>query len=385
MTHISATRWVPGFLISSLLVAACGSGIGGTRQVPLDGSPTGPSGSGPITLGTPAPLSPVNNEQLSTLRPTLTVQNATSSQQSGTRTYEFQVSDRTDFSLGASLTASFLVTVNQTGVAEGSDGRTTFQVPAELQPTTRMYWRARVAQGTSTSAWSDPASFRTKLGGYNRAGELYDPLIGTESIGTIVGSHTFIPGDGLRLETERSYVQYQLAQVLSSGEISVEVKGLRPNGPNHKLKIFSMNDTPGDITFSNMGASAMYRGMNGNPDNAISYKAVFGSQSRIAEPDRAIRNASVISLDPGRVYFWKATWGGDFRLLVADGGANGNVVYDRGESAPGGGTYRPAYAWLGSNQGAAGLDAATFPGATFRHLFIGDRPRPATLGNALDK
>ncbi len=52
------------------------------------------------------------------------------------------------------------------------------------------------------------------------------------------------PGKGLRLDTERSYVQYQLQQVLSSGEFSVEVEGLRPDGPNHKLKIFSMNDTP---------------------------------------------------------------------------------------------------------------------------------------------
>ena len=48
------------------------------------------------------------------------------SSQSGTRTYEFQVSDRTDFSLGSSLTSSFLVAVSQTGVPEGSDGRTSF-------------------------------------------------------------------------------------------------------------------------------------------------------------------------------------------------------------------------------------------------------------------
>ncbi len=384
MRLTSATRWLPGFIASSLLFSACGSGIGGSRQVPLDGSsPTGPSGSGPVTLGTPAAVSPVNNEQLSTLRPTLTVQNATSSQQSGTRTYEFQVSDRTDFSLGASFSASFLVVVNQTGVAEGSDGRTTFTVPAELQPTTRMFWRARAAQGSSTSAWSDPASFRTEVAGYSRAGELYDPLINGRSIGTIRGGHRWVAGKGLLLETERSHVEYPLAQVLTAGEFSVEVEGLRPNGPNHKLKIFSMNDTPGDITFSDFGMSTMYRGVNGNPPNAISYKAVFGNDNLIAEPDRRIRDASVIFLNPSSTYFWKATWGNRFDLLVADGGVNGNVIYNRGESAPG--TYRGAYAWLGSNQQAlSGADAGTFPGATYRHLWIGNRPRPATLGNALE-
>jgi len=365
----------------ALAVSACGSGVSPTRQVPLTPTgPSGPGGGGAVTLSTPAPVSPVNNEQLTTLRPTLTVQNATSSNQSGSRTYEFQVSDRTDFTMGASLTTSFLVTVNQTGVAEGGDGRTSFTVGQDLQPTTRMFWRARVAQGTSTSSWSEPAAFRTKLVGYNRSGELYDPLVSGESIGEVRGAHTWVAGKGLKLETERSFVIYQLGSVLTSGEFSVEVEGLRPNGPNHKLKIFSMNDSLGDITNSSMGMSTMYRGIDGNPPNAISYKAVFNG--RILEPNRGIRDASVMFLDPSKTYFWKATWDSGFNLLVADGGVNGNVIYNRGEPANGG--YRPAYAFLGSNQGVSGLDAGTFPGATYRHLWISDKPRPATLGNALD-
>jgi hypothetical protein len=383
MTKMRTLPLLPASILVFALTfaAACGSGASETVKVPV--GPTGvsgPAGSGNVTLSTPAALSPVNGEQLTTLRPTLTVQNATSSQQSGSRTYEFQVSDRTDFTMGASLTASFLVTVNQTGVPEGGDGRTSFTVGQDLQPTTRMFWRARVLQGTTNSSWSDPASFRTKVGGYNRPGELYDPLVSGESIGEIRGAHTFVAGKGLRLDTERSYVQYPLGSVLTSGEISVEVEGLRPNGPNHKLKIFSMNDSPGDITNSSMGMATMYRGINGNPPNAISYKAVFNG--RILEPNRGIRDASVMSLDPARTYFWKATWDTGFRLLVADGGVNGNVIYDRGESANGG--YRPSYAFLGSNQGVSGLDAGTFPGATFRHLWISDKPRPTTLGNALE-
>jgi len=372
-------------ICTSILVTACGSGTGASRQVPV--TPTAPSGgsSGPVTLTTPAPVSPVNNEQLSTLRPTLTVQNTTSSQQSGARTYEFQVSDRTDFSLGSSLTASFLVAVSQTGVAEGGDGRTSFTVGQDLQPATRMYWRARVVQGTSTSSWSDPATFKTKLVGYNRSGELYDPLIHSESIGTIFGAHTWIPGKGLRLDTEDSYVRYLLAETMSNGEFSVEVEGLHPNGPDHKLKIFSMSDSTGDLTNSNFQMSTMYRGINGNPANCIAFKAVFGSQSRILEPNRGQRDAAVMSLDPSRVYFWKATWGSEFRLVVAEGGINGTPIYNLGFSSSGA-TYRPSppYAFLGSNQSVYGSDAGTFPGATYRNLWIGNKPRPATLGNALD-
>jgi hypothetical protein len=44
-----------------------------------------------------------------------------------------------------------------------------------FQPTTRFYWRARLSQGTATSDWSEVRSFKTKLVGFNRAGELYDP------------------------------------------------------------------------------------------------------------------------------------------------------------------------------------------------------------------
>src|SRR5688500_15311115 len=138
MNTLLPMRLASAVLLLSISGIACGSGSSAPREVPV--GPTAPSGpSGTVTLTTPAPVSPVNNEQLSTLRPTLTVQNATASA-SGTRTYEFQVSDRTDFTIGASLTASFLVFVNQTGVAEGPDGRTSFTVSQDLQPATRMYW-----------------------------------------------------------------------------------------------------------------------------------------------------------------------------------------------------------------------------------------------------
>jgi len=382
MTTLFQTRTLPALILLSMLASACGSGVSPTRQVPVGPTaPTGPGG-GPATLSTPTAVSPVNGEQLSTLRPTLTVQNVTSSP-AGTRTYEFQVSDNAGFALGASLTASFLVSVNQTGVTEGGDGRTSLTLTQDLQPTTRMFWRARAVQGSSTSSWSDSAMFRTKLVGYSRPGELYDPLVHpNESIGQISGPHSWVAGKGIKLETQSSYVLYQLAAELTSGEFSVEVEGLRPNGPHHKLKIFSMNDRNADPSFSDNYMSTMYRGIGGGPANCISFKAVFGSQSRIAEPNSSERNASVRMLDPARTYFWKATWGSEFRLLVLDGGIAGNSIYEMAKLV--GGTLRGTHAWLGSNQAISGSDAGTFPGATYRNLWIGNRPRPTTLGNALD-
>src|SRR5689334_21348501 len=100
MTTLRLTLF-PAILLTSTLISACGSGSSPTRQVPV--GPTAPSastgGSGTVTLTAPTPVSPINGDQLSTLRPTLVVQNGTSSNQSGTRTYEFQVSDRSDFAL----------------------------------------------------------------------------------------------------------------------------------------------------------------------------------------------------------------------------------------------------------------------------------------------
>src|SRR5688500_10476357 len=240
-------RLIPAVILVSMGCAASGSGTSEPRQVPVNPSAPSGGGSGSATLTAPSAISPVNGEQLGTLRPTLTVQNGTSTV-NGTRTYEVQVSDRTDFSLGASLNASLLVVGNQTGVADG-DGRTSFTLTQDLQPATRRSRSSRVVQGSSNSSWSETAACRTKVAGFSRPGELYDPLIG-ETLGSIVGAHTWIPGKGIRLETERSYVRYQLEQAMTSGEFSVEVEGLRPNGPDHKLKIFTMNDRDADPSFS---------------------------------------------------------------------------------------------------------------------------------------
>lgn len=169
-----------------LFFAACG----GKKDSPTSPSPTS------ATLTAPALESPSDNEPLDTLRPTLVVRNATSDQQ-GTRTYEFQISDSTTFSaLTTANITGLAATVGKTGVAEGTGGKTSFTVEQDLQPTTVFYWRARAVQGSSTSAWSTTGKFKSRLVGFLRAGELYDPLIHGETVGTIVGSTRSFPVGG---------------------------------------------------------------------------------------------------------------------------------------------------------------------------------------------
>lgn len=362
-------------------MCAVAAGCGGSKSA--DPGPTTPTPTNP-SLTAPAPDSPADEVQLNTLRPTLTVTNGTSNQ-SGARTYEFQISDRADFAITAPGASTFVVVATKAGVPEGSDGKTSYTVEQDLQPTTRFYWRARVAQGTTTSAWSSARSFNSKLVGFNRPGELYDPLIHGETIGTRIGSTTFIDGKGIRINDSNSYVRYQLPQTITGGEFSVEVEGLRPNGPGGKLRVFSMMDGTGNLFNSKFLFNVQYRGVPGNPDNAFSFKAVFGDEDFKLEPDLARRIASIRMLDPSRTYYWKATWGTGIHLVVQEDRIGGTTIYDYGVTSPGG-AYNPAphFAYLGANNGPFGEEDGSWPGVTYRNLWIGNRPRPASLGSALD-
>ena len=190
------------FSVALVLSIACGGGS--------DSNPTQPTPVVNPRLTAPAAELPTPDEQLDTLRPTLTVKNG-SSDQTGARTYEFQISDTADFSTAlTSYITSYNVTVSKTAVPEGADGKTSFTPETDLQPTTRFYWRARMTQGTTVSEWSPVGKFRTKLVGFIRDGALFDPLIHGETVGERVGPTSFVPGRGLRLDNGTSFVRYRL-------------------------------------------------------------------------------------------------------------------------------------------------------------------------------
>lgn len=374
--RVQVRSWMTALAVL-IVVVACGS----SPAPPT--TPTPPPSQAPTALTTPVLVTPTDDVQLATLRPVFTVQNATADQP-GTRTYEFQISDRSDFATQAIANVRGLfVVVTQGGVAEGANGRTSFTPLVDLQPTTRMYWRSRVTQAGTTSGWSPVGMFRTRLVGFIRDGELYDPLIHEETVGARFGSIDMIPGVGLRLNSQTAFVRYELPVTISSGEFSADVQGLAPNGPDHKLKIFSMSDSTGDLFRSAYQVSTMYRGIDGNPPNCIAFKAVFGGGTPI-EPDFGQRLAATQFLSPSMTYHWKMTWGSEFRVAVREGGLNGREIYNLGFGTNGR-SYSPPrhFAYLGSNNGVSGLEPGSFPGAVYRNVWIGNRPRPESLGSAL--
>ena len=368
---------------ATALAVACG---GSKPATPTNPTPVN------ATLTAPKLETPVASAQLDTLRPTLTVQNATADQP-GTRTYEFQIGDTTSFTSATTQSVNgFNATVGKTGVAEGSGGKTSFTVESDLQPTTVFYWRARAIQGSTTGPWSDTFQFKSKLVGFNRAGELYDPLIHGETIGTIVGSASFVPGKGIRLNNGQSYVSYRLAATVTSGEFSMDVEGLAANGAGDKAKVFGMQEGQGDFIVNPYRVDIQYRGILGFPPNAITFRALYGDGDDLDkryEPDTATRMRSVYNLNPANTYYWRANWGSEFRVIVRDGGSNptainGTTIYNIGMPSLKG-TYSPSthYAYLGAPVGRSGTESASIGGAIYRNVYLGSKPRPETLGSAL--
>jgi hypothetical protein len=367
---------------AAAVLAACGGNSTGTPPTPTTSTTT--TSAAAVTLSAPTVDAPADDLQLDTLKPTLQVNNATSNV-SGTRTYEFQIADNEGFTIAAAgASPYFAVVTTKTGVAEGSNGKTSFTVESDLQPTTRFYWRARAVQSGVNGPWSTTSRFKSKLVGYNRAGELYDPLlVPNETVGSASGSVTWVQGKGVRLNDQNAYVRYALPQTITSGEFSVDVEGLRPNTPFGKLKIFSMMDGGANLFTSKWLLNVQYRGTDGNPDNCIAWKALFGDDDLKLEPDIGVRSANVKQLDPARKYHWKGTWSNGFRLQIYDGGVGGTQIYDYGQTINA--TYSPGphVAYLGSNNAPFGEETGSYPGATISNVWIGNRPRPASLGSAL--
>ena len=171
----------------------------------------------------------------------------------------------------------------------------------------------------------------------------------------------------------------------------MDVMGLRANGPGDKAKVFGMQQGPDDSDFvtNKYRVDIQYRGVNGVPPNAIQFRVLYGSATDTSvryEPDTAKRNASVVLLNPSTKYYWKATLGSVFNLFMREGGLTGigPTLYDFGIPTPRGAYLpNPHYAYLGAPPARSGPEAASIPGSIYSNVWIGNKPRPESLGSAL--
>lgn len=315
----------------------------------------------------PTATSPVNDAQqteapMLTATPAALVNGGTQALQ-----YRFEVYDDAN------------VRVQDSGPVAGPS----FRITAQLGFKRRYTWRVRAEAEGAFGPWSGVASFVSAEGGYIRGNEVFDPLYNGITVGQIVGPTTWMGADGIRLDSVGSYVQYLIPATVTSGEFSMEVKGLRANAPGDKSKVFGFMEGPptaSDYITNPYRVDIQYRGTAGFPPNAITYRVLYGDGDdldRRYEPTTEQRNNSVRILDPSTTYFWKYTWGPQVRVTVQVGGPAGPFIYDLTRNSPYG-TYNPQphYAFIGTPAGRSGAESATIPGTIYRNVYIGPRPRP---------
>ncbi len=302
------------------------------------------------TLTAPVNDQPADDQQLDTTQPQLQVTNGTSTP-AGTRTYEFQVSSSAeDFGAGA-------IVASAQNIAEGASGKTAWTVSSALSPTSRYWWRARATQASTPGPWSAATRFRSKLEGYNRAGELFDPLT---TGGTVGGANNVaLEATGARFNALNSLITYHLPQALPEGEFSMEVTGLTTNSEGDKTKVFSMQQGFDDLTENVFRATVEKRG-----NGEISFRFIAGNVDERADADRVF-----LTFDPSTTYFWRLTWGnGVARLIITETTGAGRLLFDQRDTY--GGTYTPSphIAYIGAPSGRSGPSAASVPGMRVKNV-----------------
>jgi len=234
-------------------------------------------------------------------------------------------------------------------------------------------WRARAEHDGAFGPWSETRTFRTpdQPEAYSIPGELYDPLLNGESVGDIIGSTTFVPGKGIRLNNQLSRIKYVLPRTVRSGEFSMIISGLRTNTEGNKTKIMAMGEGDSDITTNDRRMTVEKRG---DPAGIIAWR--FVSYLDVVDTVGAERVKR--EFNPNRDYFWIATWRNQFfRVRIYEGGPGGRLIYNFGKSYDGPYDPSPHHAWAGGPPGRIGPKSGSVDGIVVRQVYLGERPRPA--------
>ncbi len=364
---------VKSLIAATAIAAAAACGNSGSRDIPA--APTAPDAGGAsnsANITAPGIDSPADDAQLDTLRPTLRVTNATSSG-SGSRTYEFQISDNSGFSLVAGQTAA--VAFTQSGIPEGADGKTSVTPGTDLLPASRYYWRARAIQGISTGPWSNTGRFRTKVDSFKSGNQVFDILTNGRTVADLQNDIAFIGGSdaspGLKLNSTSAYLGYKIS-ALTEGEVSAIVRRIKPGDSSFEgqTRLFQMLDGTGDA--------------NGNPFRVLvdKFRDSIGGTMRFEFRTPAagsVLNSGNQNWVDGASYFLKVEWrAGTARLRVFNG-ENDAASVKLDLSTTYGAPYNP-----GNHTVVFGsLTGGTLRDVRISRVYIGPNPRPISLGSAL--
>jgi hypothetical protein len=338
----------------------------------LESTNAGPDGS-TLKIGAPTLVAPANGSQIQG-NPSLQFTQVTGKYTTFPVSYEIELRDGAGNRINMPITSSTTVVV---GGTLAFDAVHSWKVRA-VQTT---------AQSTAAGPWSSTFTFRTQPAAYLRTSpfvEIFDPIATGQTVGQLMGGAFLIPGVGVKMPTQASWVNYAINNnqggtcifVDCAGEFSLLATGVDDGSPGDKSKIMSMQEGPdiGDITDDDYRMTVELRGKNYGAPGSIACRQIFGDGvSRDCEREQEDFNDE-------KWYFWKFTWRtGESRLQVREGSETGRLMYDV-IAGPGGGPrpYRPVplLVHLGQPPGRNGLIDATIGGLIVKNVWVGSGPRP---------
>lgn len=354
--------------LAAALTAACGKKA--ANPVSPSGAEQGDSSATPpggLKATAPTPVSPINGT-----KPTGTLvltANRSTMPYAPTQfalTYEFQI-----------LTTAGAVVYSET-VAGGSGATVSVAPSASLNNDQTYNWRVRATYQGAMGPFSANAAFvANKPAAFINERTLWDPLDGPGfPARRIVGPHTWIPGQGLKLEAAESHVAYELPNGgrIEEGEFSAIIRNTPHNTEYEKTKVFSMTGGYGDATTNYARMSVEKRGE--APTGGIAWRFITSDGEGVDTigAERDIRNMDFTD----GPYFWQASWRNSFfGVLVQEGGRGGPELYNFGKHYDGFYNPVPHVIWLGFGPNRSGPGSSTVPGMIIKNVWVSWDPRPS--------
>jgi hypothetical protein len=250
-----------------------------------EGPATGPAPSIPA----PSLVSPPSGSTVDA-QPMLTLQNVTPSDGS-IPTYTFQVSVSDAYSP---------IAAQQSGVAQGASGQTTWQVTTAL-PEGTYFWRARADVGATPGPFSQNDRFTTtapSIGGGTVL--IQDALTNSMSIGRVNGGE--FTAEGWRINHLHEYIRYEIPPT-SNGFFEFHALGLRGrNYHSQAYMLFSMWDpSSGEFRANPYRVNVQKLDTHHNPP--------YVRLRFIADGDERNAGFSKLDWDPSHRYRFRLEWG----------------------------------------------------------------------------
>jgi hypothetical protein len=238
-------------------------------------------------------------------------------------------------------------------------------------------WQVRAEMAGAVGPWSSKATFRSPVGGYLKGNELFDPLSnGPSTVMNASSDVTWLPGQGFRLISKDSYVEWKLQQPCTDCEFSAMMTNIGNGSEDWKTKVMSMLEEGVNTTENRYRVTIDKRTTWVGQGSRVRYTICSGVKSgACSEPTGGFQQ-----WDRSKTYFWIFEWrGGLSRLRVLDGGRNGSEKANLSQRYNAPYSPNPYLIRLGSVGGRA--DNESNPGTIIWNVWVSPNPRPNLPGD----